>query len=592
MRPIYEAVVLPGIFLTVSLLGGFRMAEDVRLVPPPLVALVLAMLLVVCLVRGGVLRPERLMNSTRSPLENLSGLIVLLTLYAASAQVFNLVIPDTGLLHAVFAVFLFIQLLTMVASSTGRAGLLRSLVVLFGAAFVLRWIVLESLYAPDGGTLKRLLTVLAEGVTLGALDYSPHSAATGYVAFFALCLYMAGLALLPPGAGRALARVTISREQGRDIIVPLLLAVLAAGCGNRAGRDPEPVVNAAQADATMAGAVAHRNDALRSARVWSPPAVPVGQADLSRNPPGGFQPEEDVSCKFVRSGVSGTTPKFDCELPGGEIVKVKYGSRNAEIRAEVAATRLVAALGFAADRMYAVRKVRCAGCPPFPFEALKCSRATQMDSLCFAGGLDYESTVDFEPAVIERRLEGKKIEAFDDQGWAWFELDQINPDDGGASRAEADAFRLLAMLIAHWDNKSANQRLVCLPGGERPDGSCATPVAMMQDLGATFGPLKVDLGNWRRTAMWMDASSCTISMHTLPWGGATFPSHRVSEEGRLMLLGLLDQLTDTQLDALFRTSGITGHEHLTGQGRDARAWVRAFRDKVQQIRMAGPCPKE
>ena len=35
-------------------------------------------------------------------------------------------------------------------------------------------------------------------------------------------------------------------------------------------------------------------------------------------------------------------------------------------------------------------------------------------------------------------------------------------------RADLDALRLLARVLAHWDNKSENQRLVCLDGPPRP----------------------------------------------------------------------------------------------------------------------------
>src|SRR4051812_36351004 len=110
-----EAIVLPLLFLTVMLLGGLRIALDVRLVPPPLVALVLAMLLLGVLVRSGALAPERLMGPERSPLENVSGLVVLLTLFGAAAQIFNLLTPEYGLLHAAFAVCFFVQLATTLA---------------------------------------------------------------------------------------------------------------------------------------------------------------------------------------------------------------------------------------------------------------------------------------------------------------------------------------------------------------------------------------------------------------------------------------------------------------------------------------------
>jgi hypothetical protein len=196
MTPLRESLVLPCLFLTTGLLGGLRIGSDVRLQPPPLVALVLAMLLLTALVRSGACNPDRLMNQQRTPLENLSGLVVLLTLFAASAQIFNLVIPDTGLLHLLVSVFFFVQLLTTLTAVRDRLSMLRSLVVLFGCAFVLRFVALESLYSPGRGLMKRVMTAIMEGITLGALDYAPVGTATGYTAFLALALYVIGLVLV------------------------------------------------------------------------------------------------------------------------------------------------------------------------------------------------------------------------------------------------------------------------------------------------------------------------------------------------------------------------------------------------------------
>jgi hypothetical protein len=135
-------------------------------------------------------------SSTRRPLENLSGLIVSLTLAAATVQVFNLLTPERGLLHMMFGVVFFVQVLSTMASGGDRRALLRSLGVLLGAAFVLRFVVLESLYSRTGGTLSRVIAALLEGVSLGALQYDPNGPATGYLAFVALCLYLTGLFLL------------------------------------------------------------------------------------------------------------------------------------------------------------------------------------------------------------------------------------------------------------------------------------------------------------------------------------------------------------------------------------------------------------
>jgi hypothetical protein len=201
MTPIREAFVVPCLFLTVALLGGLRLAADVRLVPPPLISLVLAVLLIAALVRSGACRPDLLLGQHRRAIENASGAAVLLALFAASAQIFTLLTPDSGLLHVLVSVFFLVQFLTTLTAVRERAAMLRSLAVLFGCAFFLRFVALESLYAPGRGVIKRVMTALMEGVTLGALDYAPTGAATGYVAFLTLALYLTGLILLPASQG-------------------------------------------------------------------------------------------------------------------------------------------------------------------------------------------------------------------------------------------------------------------------------------------------------------------------------------------------------------------------------------------------------
>jgi hypothetical protein len=197
MTVLREAIVLPCIFLTVALLGGLRVETSVRLIPPSVVALMLAMALLGALMRARAFAPERLMNAGRSPLENVSGVVVLCALFAASAQVFNLLTPERGLLFVAFSLYFFIQLMTALAGVRDRASMLRSLSVLFAAAFVLRFVVLESLYAADGGMLKRVMTTLLQGVSLGAIEYQPNAPASGYAGFLAVVLYLAGLILLP-----------------------------------------------------------------------------------------------------------------------------------------------------------------------------------------------------------------------------------------------------------------------------------------------------------------------------------------------------------------------------------------------------------
>ena len=584
-----EAIVLPIMFLTVAGLGGLRLGQTVLLLPPPLISLVLAVMLIGALVRAGAFAPYRLMNAGRSALENLSGLTLLIALFAATAQVFTLVTPERGLLHAVFSICFFVQLATTVAGVTGRRNLLRSLVVLLGSAFVLRFIVLEALYAPDGGMAKRLLTTLVEGASLGSIQYQPAGAATGYVAFITLVLYVIAVILLPPAPARG--RLIVRSAGGSALTLPLVLlivtpAALPACSGARAQSQHEGGVPNAQSSAQRL-----RDEALAAARVWSQPRVRVSQFDFSANPPGAFNVSDEVFCRFTVRTLSGGTPKFHCELPDGRVLKIKYGKQNAELQAELAGTRLLRALGFTADDVFRVGAVHCAGCPRFPFQSLTCHERLGFELLCFGGGLHSDRVRTFTSAVIERRLDGNVIEAYDGQGWSWFELDRVDPARGGSTRAEVDAFRLLAVFVGHWDNKAANQRLLCPPGQELSRGACAAPLAMIQDLGATFGPNRVDLLNWRAAPVWRDRAACTVSMSTLPYGGATFPERRVSEAGRLLIAGLLEQLSARQLEDLFTASGMVLYDGIAAESRAAAAWVRAFREKVRAVREGPPCPQ-
>jgi hypothetical protein len=191
--------VLPLVFLTVALLGGLRVSADDHafiFFPPPLITLVLAVLLMLLFVRGGLIELRSWVAAHHPPLRNVSHIWLLLTLFFASAQAFNSVLPEGGLLHWLFSFFFLWTLWNNQFSSFDARRLLRSLVVLFGTAFVLKHMLLASLYAPDGGWLKRLTGALVQGVSLGTLDAPMFAPATGYISFFTLGLYIAGLMLV------------------------------------------------------------------------------------------------------------------------------------------------------------------------------------------------------------------------------------------------------------------------------------------------------------------------------------------------------------------------------------------------------------
>ena len=338
---------------------------------------------------------------------------------------------------------------------------------------------------------------------------------------------------------------------------------------------------------------AAHDDALRRAQVWLPPETPVERANVRDNPDGPdfLVPGKTVSCRFRPGGVSGSTPKFDCELDNGDTVKVKYGVDNPELYTEVVATRLLAALGFPSDRMYLVDRVRCYGCPADPFPGLQCVNEGNTIDACFPQ-LDPNKYTEFAAAVVERPLKGRRIETNRHRGWNWEELGKIDPAAGGAPRAHVDALRLMAIFLNHWDNKDKNQRLICLgekdpPGRQLTSEPCDRPLAMIQDLGATFGPLKLDLRKWADSPVWSDAEACLVSMQSLPYEGSTFPDTRISEDGRQFLAARLKSLTSTQIRDLFEGARISRYP--LGDSNVDR-WVSAFQKRVRVITDHAPCP--
>ena len=205
-----EAVVLPAAFLTVVLLGSVRIAETTSLVAPSVFSLVLGLLVIRMAVQSGTLAPERLLGSSRSTLANVNGVVVLLALWLASAQVIAILIPESGLPRIGFGVFLLILLANTAAAAPDRIRLLRSLAVTFGALFLVKFVVLRELSAPGTSGLKRMLQALLEGVTLGVLLQPPSHPAASYLALFSILLFLVSLFLLP-------ARITMHAAERHQL---------------------------------------------------------------------------------------------------------------------------------------------------------------------------------------------------------------------------------------------------------------------------------------------------------------------------------------------------------------------------------------
>jgi hypothetical protein len=351
-----------------------------------------------------------------------------------------------------------------------------------------------------------------------------------------------------------------------------------------------------------------RLDAIARATIWAP--TDVASMDIRQGPTGkgALEPFANITCTYVQKVMDGTSRKFTCELPAtsdkestdsaakgekaakadavktdapqneatkdqkaekkeekGDQVKIKYGQANPEVPGVVASSRLLWALGYGADRWYPVHVV-CHGCTTDPWYHREVA--------------DGDST--FEFAALERPVSGKTIETKADEGWAWPEIDETDPARGGATMAQADALKLLAVFLQHSDSKGPQQKLVCVEGTVL---DCKAPFMFVHDVGLTFGHATlmnvnsqtgINYANWVKTPVWRGQTGCVGNIEK-SWSG-TLDEPRISEEGRAFLADLLAKLTDKQITDLFEVARIPEFSHVT-----VDQWVSTFKAKRQEI---------
>jgi hypothetical protein len=419
----------------------------------------------------------------------------------------------------------------------------------------------------------------------------------------------------------------------------LLLVVILAGCPrNTAQNSPAPPASTSNQPNSPGQpkqdqpkqkidkefySPAQRIVAIQAATIYVP--TNVGSHDTLQGPPQNpnqfqFHPDDKVTCDFDKPGsqMGGKTPKFQCsitkvESANGQVqtltpqmeeepVKVKYGATDNEIYAEVVSTRLMWALGFYADSWFPV-KVTCNNCPANP-ESNSGAKGTQI----------------YGAATIVRKYDGHKMyeEGKPDQGWSWKEFAASN----GRPTYEKDGLMLLGAFMQHSDNKPPQQRLVCdgvkLDTTTKPfTTTCKDSKMIIQDVGATWGSgglltsnegAKMNLDNWSGKKLWnkvgtpaMSEAECPVCQAGLrkslsATDGLDDPN--VSEEGRRFLAGQMCQLTDAQIENLFRVARVAympEYHNSDGSFKSGfdensivKKWADAFKAKREQL-ASGRC---
>jgi len=205
-RRVFTYILLPVTFLTVALLGGLRLSDpDLAFVfiGPSLVCLVFAALMLVLFFRAGLIEFGEWFSERLPTLTLAANGALMLSLFAATVQLFNSLLPERGIPFWVVGFCFFWSLWTYLFAEFDARKLVRSLGALLGAAFVAKYLVLANLTAPASeGWLQGIFQNPTKEALTWLLDLPRYSGGTGYVQFFTLALYLAGLFLLPRSPSR------------------------------------------------------------------------------------------------------------------------------------------------------------------------------------------------------------------------------------------------------------------------------------------------------------------------------------------------------------------------------------------------------
>ena len=192
---------LPIIFLTAALLGGLRFSSadgSFIFIKPSLLCLIYAAMLMILISRSHLVRLGSWFSDESSLISNAASAATIASLYIASTQIFNSLIPEQGLPYWIVAFCFFWTLWNNIFADFDTRRLVRSLGALFALAFIVKYLVLLNLTTPSNQSwLESVLQSPSKSVASWLLDIPQFSAGTGYVQFFAVALYMLGLYLLP-----------------------------------------------------------------------------------------------------------------------------------------------------------------------------------------------------------------------------------------------------------------------------------------------------------------------------------------------------------------------------------------------------------
>ncbi|MDP9113419.1 MAG: hypothetical protein M3O20_07030 [Acidobacteriota bacterium] len=192
--------------------------------------------------------------------------------------------------------------------------------------------------------------------------------------------------------------------------------------------------------------------------LWQDPSDISGR-DLRFGQGGERHAPQGTVFKFVKEDLSGTNPKIIVTGQDGQKWKIKLG---AEVKPEVAASRLVWAVGYFTNENYYLPQLQITGLPAH----------------LHRGAHFILPDGEVHDARMQRMDKSEEKEG----NWVW-------KQDPFTGTRELNGLRTLMAVINNWDLKDVNNKVII----EKAGGD-SREIYYVSDLGASFGPPGIVLG--------------------------------------------------------------------------------------------------
>jgi hypothetical protein len=186
--------------------------------------------------------------------------------------------------------------------------------------------------------------------------------------------------------------------------------------------------------------------------LWQDPAD-ISTRDLRFGQGGESHAPQGTVFKFVKEDLSGTNPKLIVTDEAGHKWKMKLG---AEAKPEVAASRLVWAVGYFTNENYFVPQLQITGLP---------AHLHRGKQFIAPGG-----------EIRDARMQRMDKSEMKEGNWKW-------KQDPFSGTRELNGLRVLMAVINNWDLKDVNNKIIV----DKADGA-PREIYYVSDLGASFGP--------------------------------------------------------------------------------------------------------